>query len=575
MMGHGFTDAGPLYGKAGGFLDQASIDAPLSKLQSVRQRRDQMLRDLKASSPFGMSMRSELSRDADIMASTIADGERKVGSSLGHAFTEFGRMTVGKRALAPLREMGLAVDGFSFGTKALGGFTAATLLAQHASTALGSQIRQVREEAINSGKTFDQLAGERGLWNGMSRHTEGAALGAETGYQKGVLGSLAWGFGHLANFTNWATGSDARVSSIADDARNEEESRRHQKHDYEAQGGVDALLSRYRQLAMGSEAASRYEWLTRFQPSQEQIGKWDSLTAAIKRLDAAASATAHEKSTLNAWEDAVNGPGARQERDYRANRQAAGAWPGDTERNIDTMRQRRSETDALGRANALAIGTQSETPEQRYGKSMQDIELWRSYHNRRMEDERTYQSMRRTATQSYFRDAMGLDAKAIRDRIAGPQGQYEREQTNLYQHGADVGLTPDEVKRGGNLRAEDERKRLGVSNPLGDYARDVAEHRRAVENRTITPDEFAGWQKKRRQSALGEMIADEPSVAPTAAMASGSDAAHAVITGAMVGDPKTAAAGGADKALDATNKLLGQQNVTLEQVLVAIQALAF
>ena len=119
-------------------------------------------------------------------------------------------------------------------------------------------------------------------------------------------------------------------------------------------------------------------------------------------------------------------------------------------------------------------------------------------------------------------------------------------------------------------QTDEERKRLGVNNPLGDFAKDVGEHREALKNKTIDQSEYDRWLKKRRQQAVGEIDRDEPtSIHLNAAMASGSAEAHSIIAQASTSNPQMNAVQQTNAKLDQLIKALNDGNTQVVQTIKA------
>ena len=66
----------------------------------------------------------------------------------------------------------------------------------------------------------------------------------------------------------------------------------------------------------------------------------------------------------------------------------------------------------------------------------------------------------------------GLDAKQIRRSIKGDYDQFQERLKDWYSDGQEIGLTASEQRKAEDKITGDERKRLGVRDPLGDYAKD-------------------------------------------------------------------------------------------------------
>ncbi len=128
--------------------------------------------------PWGMSYRTELSREAAATAAAIGEESQTVVKRLSeasHRMTEVGRIAFGKGAMRPVGEMLGATEGFSLATKGIGLFTAGLLVAHEAAAGLGEEINRIREEAIKAGMTYDRFV----VTNNLPQHSrlvEGGAL---------------------------------------------------------------------------------------------------------------------------------------------------------------------------------------------------------------------------------------------------------------------------------------------------------------------------------------------------------------------------------------------------------------
>lgn len=124
---------------------------------------------------------------------------------------------------------------------------------------------------------------------------------------------------------------------------------------------------------------------------------------------------------------------------------------------------------------------------------------------------------------------------SIRDRLRSPADKIADELDRIAEL---FGEESDIYKSAVEKSRDSERNRLGIRDPLGDYEKDLREHRDAVANGTITSDEFADWQKRRRKEVVGQMSGEEPSVRPIAAMAAGSREFHSLLAQSMTPDPQ-------------------------------------
>ena len=156
----------------------------LSPNQVGWQRQDKLLRQGISSSPWGMSTVSSLSAaQAELAARRGAEmglgggegmgagggGEEGMGGGRGFGgrdsmrFRELGRAILGRGAMRPLAEMGVASEGLSTATMGLAAFAGGAMIAQHAAAELGNEIKNLREQANALGMTYDELAAKKGL----------------------------------------------------------------------------------------------------------------------------------------------------------------------------------------------------------------------------------------------------------------------------------------------------------------------------------------------------------------------------------------------------------------------------
>lgn len=220
------------------------------------------------------------------------------------------------------------------------------------------------------------------------------------------------------------------------------------------------------------------------------------------------------------------------------------------------------------RGQDLFKAAANEGPLGKYQEEMKELDY---LHNYQRIGEEEYFFLRMKYVRDYYREAEGLDAQAIRKRLAGPRGEYQAGLANLRAHGEAAGLTPGEIEAEASRRIQDERKRLGISDTLGDFARDLAERRGAMADGTITQGEFGRWLTRRRRSAVDELTGETPDIRLNAAMASGGAEAHSVISRAATADPRVKAAVDAAAALNRIERLLEAGRTISEQQLRAMR----
>jgi hypothetical protein len=285
---------------------------------------------------------------------------------------------------------------------------------------------------------------------------------------------------------------------------------------------------------------------------------------------------------------------ARAIRDYDtgprrdASRRIAGAWDRDTaiaefdetqkgireEREWQQRQKERTEMAARLQTPEERLKARNSQAEQLFPMKFDgDAErrLWKKVWGEKLSDEELLTRAKKGFLEDYYREAENLDAKSIRKRLKAGYDEFAAGMKSLREHGGEIGLSPEEIAREASRRNDEERKRLGIKDPLGDYARDLAEQRKAMQGGLITPEEFKDWEKRRRRQAVGEIDSDQPSLRPIAAMAAGSREAHAMITEANLADPKTKAAIDALKVLDTIAQLLREGKTVNEQSLAALK----
>jgi len=597
--------------------------------------------------PWGNSYRTELTREAALTASALGSSANMVGASYQAAeknvsgersLMGVGRVLLGRTALAPLGEMNFATEGMSAATSGVGMFAAAMMTASNMASAMGQDIKQLREEAINLGMTYDELSRKKGLPE-YSRTTEGGALMSSEGRMDYKAGA-AWLMGHVANIrsygetlisdaahtlsggrygTSYENAPDYDVAaSYAEKARLDDadalKKRQNALNVAGAEKGIDSLQGKLSSLRGTADVDSKSNWIKNFSPTPAEIDRWDSLIDDIKIAK-------REMETTKPWEKAIHDPKYKEDEEYGEALKNKGKSKIEIDYTLDFLRKQDNEINALDRANKVAdslrgerfgvrfLGDDSakstldredlrwfngndkksqgvlfprqegtlrdranETPElKKLYQAYNDAELWHTYHKKRLEDEQTFADMKKKALVEYYRTAEGLDAKLIRKGLEKPHERYRHDQDVLQNAGGDVGLSREEIDKEAARRNEDERKRLGVGNPLGDFLKNLEEDRSALADKTISPRDYDALLKKHRKSAIGEMIADKETVDPVAAMEAGSREAHTIITRSMIADPKTKAAIDAARALDAIQKQLETAGKVSEEMLRALQ----
>jgi hypothetical protein len=453
-----------------------------------------------------------------------------------------GQMALGRGPMGMVSRMGMAVEDMSAATKGLGVFAAVLAVAHKFAAQLGKEIKNTREEAIKLGKTYDQLAAERGMPK-YSRFTEGGALAvteihkgaasAVTEIHKGAKGIGAWLTGAAVSGADWLFsggglwGQRGSVSAIADVARQEEES---------------ALW--VKEIEDGAKKAAEAQ--------KESAERAKEQAAALARVREAADSI--PKSNFESWEEQVYGRDVIEDREYRKRRMEEAFRGGRTtegvEYDLQLIQNRRRENTMLGRANAALEGIQG-SPLERYKQAMADAELRRQKdrEQHRMDAEVRYWKLRRKALEDYYSEEFGLNAKRIQESLMSPTERFGKTVQGI-QGLVNAGLlTPDQGRRATENERDKLRGELGIKDPLKDFSDWMKKLSDAANSGFISPEEFNARREEMRRETVAAMIKDR-AVSPVGAMEYGSQAAHQLIANAMVASPQLVEAKKTNAILD-------------------------
>jgi hypothetical protein len=464
------------------------------------------------------------------------------------------------------------------------------MVAHESAAKLGEEIKKTREEAIGLGMTYDQLAAKKGMPE-HSRFVEGGALAATGGWEglKG-FGAGAWGAAvNTANYVSSAFRSDRPyqvegVGDIAEQAHMDEQekltARKNTANNAGAEKGISGLqeesvemLRRFNAEAAEGEAHSN--WIKDFHPTDAQKERWNDLSDTIKRIKAdmgladsdkalaTSGMSGRDKQMAEFAEKIGAGPAVKEnpfkekyKKDLKETedlfeefqvKHGVGwgqEWHDDEKKRIEGEYKKNTNDlatkqygESLDRGDAQRLKenvNEPKTAEERYDKEMSKAD---ELHKKRLLDEQVYARAKKQYLEEYYKEAEGLDAKSIRNRLKSGHDKYSEDMKHLQEHGGKIGLSKDEIGKEGEQRLGDERKRLGIDDPLGDFAKDYTERKQAVKDGTMSQKELDTWEQKRESTFGGR---SESAVHLNAAMASGSHEAHSVIANASAGHVQAA-----------------------------------
>jgi hypothetical protein len=479
----------------------------------------QRMSRLKGYLPSSQSTWTTLSaQEAAFAASQGSMTGGKGGSSgFGSTVRGLGRLALGRGPMGQFASMGLAVDDFSLATKGVGLFGAGLMVAHGFAANLGREIKQTREDAIGLGMTYDQLAQKRGQTE-HSRFVEGGAMSATaSGEGAKSLGASIWG-GVVA------------ISAMQDEAISEAWRRK-------SEGGMGVIKGLYSggKRGLGSVSAMakiarqddastifvnnlvKNKGLTEAQAlaADEAARYKDNLTAALRPME----------SLRDTLRDMEHGPGTTAR-----------------DRFIEGLKG------ATFKDRLAAVREYDAAEQQIYLKGEEN----------RKKDEDRQRRKDESKQRDQDREQRKQDRESMREQFKTPGERYGDE----LGRAADLfGKGSGEYGRIEKSLRDQERSRLGVRDPLGDYERDLKERRSAVKAGTMSEDEYGDWQKRRRREAVGELSGEEPSVKPAAAMARGSAAAYSTIVNSQMNDPKVALAREANAKLARIEAAIVRQGV--------------
>lgn len=565
------------------------------------QRRNEMR--LKGMLPWGMSMRTTMSREAMLTAQAIGEQKQTVVNALAKAGRELGVK---------------AADGYGLGGafRAVGGFAAAHPLAAAATVAGGFMLktmmdrddlaRQTRANASILGQGVEDTSRLTGV--GFERRdlslfqrsiSERSAGFGRLGLNADALGSkpliealkdVSAGFERIKNPADRASAAmqlfgrggaevlatlnnlQAKLDDVsAAEIVKPEDVERTKAWDTSLKNAKNTLAELSiragkmvgMESGIGTHIARTVEGLSyyltgdmegfdkaesRWKKQDRNIAQADQIEKArVQQARLADEAERYAKAQQRAG-DAVQSlrdrladmasPGASERRKFIEG--LAGLKPAERANRIaeyDAMQGQIKQGEHLKGIQGQYESSMGEDPRWRLQKNLADLEF--NFAGIRETHETQYQALRQKHLRDYYREAEGLDARQIRARLGTEHDRYRQGLANLMAHGEAAGLAGSEVQQEAARRRIDERRRLlgPGSDTLGDFARDVQERRQGLASGTIGRGEYADWRRSRMQSAAGELVGNRPQVQLSAAMAAGSESAHALIAQASTNDP--------------------------------------
>jgi len=166
-------------------------------------------------------------------------------------------------------------------------------------------------------------------------------------------------------------------------------------------------------------------------------------------------------------------------------------------------------------------------------ETAKDEDLFR----RKAINEDTLASLRRRHLEDYYREAGAMEAKSLRDSLKTPAEHYAERSKWIHKMAADGLLSPAEEAKLNQNDQRDLKSKLGIKDPMGDYAKDISERYDAMKAGLITPEEYRRYKKDRTKTAADEMVEQKPKMQALGAMGVASREEHALLTNAMIGDP--------------------------------------
>jgi len=468
-------------------------------------RRQTRLRSLL---PFGMSTRTELSRDEAEWAA-MQGGQMQGGQDFGPLRT-LGRLALGRAAVGPFGAVIGATEGMSAATKGGGLFAAGLLVAHRFAADLGREIKQVREEANRLGMTYEQFAKQQGL-STYGPATEGGALAATAGWS-GLKGMAAWTWGKLVNAASLGM---ADVSALADLEKEKEAQRLHAR-ELAAQARQEQAVRQRREAAMQGA---------------------DKMLESMARETAILAGGEHTRYLF--------------ERDDMTKRLIeGGVAPGEVRRRIEQFDAQWAARDrAREQVEARAMVEANRNP----GEVLRD-ELGRLdwlYRQKQLNEEE-YHRLRLRKLEGYYQTRTGLDTESARQELLSPGQRWQETADMLRRQGAALGWPTAATDTLVGRRFLDVKRAYGLSTGAEDYAAGLGQL--AADRRLLSDEEFRDAQRNLRRAAFQALTEVSQRVTPAAAMAVGSREAHAAVVQSQLAGQQVKLAVAANAKLDAIEK---------------------
>jgi len=196
--------------------------------------------------------------------------------------------------------------------------------------------------------------------------------------------------------------------------------------------------------------------------------------------------------------------------DARRPRQAA-TKSSSIDREVGWMREDQAKTKSLERANSGLAGMKS--PESILQQSLHDAEVRfasgqgnGAYRRRKKVSIPPHEGARRLLP----RGGRVWMPSSLPSNSSRPSNASRKKRSGRTRQSRDGILAPDLAGRAERKSRDELRGGLGHQGSLGDYAKDLEEHRKALQEGDISQKEFGEWQKDRRKRAVGKMAADQP-----------------------------------------------------------------
>jgi hypothetical protein len=465
---------------------------------------------LKSYSPWGMTVRTELTREAALTAAAIGDGGRRITEAYGRAFRDMTRVAGG---------MGLPVYG-------LGG-------ALRSAGRLAMAHPFLTAEGVAGG-----IVGGGAIMETRRKAEEARELGREAR-------NLGKSIAELSAVRNEASGRLGDLITASDVER---------VHAYDA--ALRGLASPIRDLQTGLASKTR--------GMGTQIGRATEFWSLLLGQRPGELITARER-----WQEedkAIREAEPRESRrlavlDFYAKRKEAT----DRAKALGEIRGRFfSEPDQGMRERILGKDAASEMRDrERMASEMRAAGGKENYIREQMIQLRREQEMdRRGREEDEARQLREREAEAARKRLDAERKQAiesaftptERYANRLREISA-LGLPESQSVRLRMHAGAEARRSLGIVSPEADYRQQALNLAQAFSGGGIPREDYYATMKRLRKSTVAEMVAgQEQGVSPIAAMGLGSAAAHALITQSQLAGPEIQLAKEANAKLDSIDR---------------------